>query len=226
MRSASHLQFLRVRNIAFEFQAIEYVQSQAEPPEETLLRNELRQWIDQAIMSLPHNLRQVMTLRDVEGWTAEESVSLTLSNVNQRVLLHRARSRGPPDPGRFTSRRNIASIGGDFMNVLVLCDDRWHPAGSPVCRDSPPWVIVVLTLTGSRMPTILVGAEDGKVSTCRADQVEQRLRKGRNASDDASGRGGFSLTMWRKAMGCWRFILARRITVKRWFCVRCWVASS
>lgn len=77
-----------------EFQAIEYGPSQAEPPEETLLRNELRQWIDQAIMSLPHNLRQVMTLRDVEGWTAEETCALLkLSNVNQRVLLHRARSR-------------------------------------------------------------------------------------------------------------------------------------
>jgi RNA polymerase sigma-70 factor (ECF subfamily) len=37
---------------------------------------------------------QVITLRDVEGWSAEEVCELLeVSPENQRVLLHRARSR-------------------------------------------------------------------------------------------------------------------------------------
>ena len=36
----------------------------------------------------------VITLHDIEGWTPEEICSvLDVSEVNQRVLLHRARSK-------------------------------------------------------------------------------------------------------------------------------------
>ena len=43
---------------------------------------------------LPENQRRVLVLRDIEGWTSEEVCDLLeLSEVNQRVLLHRARSR-------------------------------------------------------------------------------------------------------------------------------------
>jgi len=38
--------------------------------------------------------REVITLRDIEGWTSAEVCNfLAISETNQRVLLHRARSR-------------------------------------------------------------------------------------------------------------------------------------
>jgi len=47
-----------------------------------------------AIDALPPAQRDVITLRDVEGWSSEEvCASLSLSAVNQRVLLHRARAK-------------------------------------------------------------------------------------------------------------------------------------
>jgi RNA polymerase sigma-70 factor (ECF subfamily) len=43
---------------------------------------------------LPPNQRQVITLRDIEGWGSEEVRNvLDISETNQRVLLHRARSK-------------------------------------------------------------------------------------------------------------------------------------
>ena len=47
-----------------------------------------------AVEALPANQRAVISLRDVEGWNSEEvRNALDISEVNQRVLLHRARSR-------------------------------------------------------------------------------------------------------------------------------------
>jgi RNA polymerase sigma-70 factor, ECF subfamily len=65
-----------------------------ELPEDRLLAAETRERIAQAIDELPANQRAVISLRDVEGWSADEvRNALELSEVNQRVLLHRARSR-------------------------------------------------------------------------------------------------------------------------------------
>ena len=65
-----------------------------ELPEERLLASETRERIAQAIDELPATQRAVISLRDVEGWSAEEvRNALDLSEVNQRVLLHRARAR-------------------------------------------------------------------------------------------------------------------------------------
>jgi RNA polymerase sigma-70 factor (ECF subfamily) len=45
-------------------------------------------------MALPANQRLVITLRDIDGLSADEVCSmLTISESNQRVLLHRARSK-------------------------------------------------------------------------------------------------------------------------------------
>ncbi len=62
-------------------------------PEDQLLAGETRQVIEDAIAALPPTQRAVISLRDIEGWGAEEVCNaLTLTETNQRVLLHRARS--------------------------------------------------------------------------------------------------------------------------------------
>jgi RNA polymerase sigma-70 factor (ECF subfamily) len=63
-------------------------------PEERLLSGETRSLIHAAIDALPPSQREVVSLRDSEGWTAEEVCNiLQISETNQRVLLHRGRSR-------------------------------------------------------------------------------------------------------------------------------------
>jgi RNA polymerase sigma-70 factor, ECF subfamily len=63
-------------------------------PEEGLLAGETRKVIATAIGELPEAQRTVIALRDVEGWTSEEVCeALEISAGNQRILLHRARSR-------------------------------------------------------------------------------------------------------------------------------------
>ena len=63
-------------------------------PEERLLAAEARDRIAEAIAALPPNQRAVITLRDVDGWSAEEAREvLDVSEANQRVLLHRARAK-------------------------------------------------------------------------------------------------------------------------------------
>jgi RNA polymerase sigma-70 factor, ECF subfamily len=63
-------------------------------PEDRLLADETLGVIGRAIERLPASQREVITLRDVEGWTAEEvRNALELSETNQRVLLHRARAK-------------------------------------------------------------------------------------------------------------------------------------
>jgi len=65
-----------------------------ELPEERLLAGETLGRVRDAIEGLPSMQRQVITLRDVDGWSAEEVCELLdLSEGNQRVLLHRARSK-------------------------------------------------------------------------------------------------------------------------------------
>src|SRR5947208_10303399 len=63
-------------------------------PEDRLLSQETRACIHRAIAALPPNQREIITLRDIEGWSAEETCAfLDISEGNQRVLLHRARSK-------------------------------------------------------------------------------------------------------------------------------------
>lgn len=63
-------------------------------PEDDLLAQETRRVISDAIATLPPAQREVLVLRDVEELGAPEVCNaLGLTDTNQRVLLHRARSR-------------------------------------------------------------------------------------------------------------------------------------
>jgi RNA polymerase sigma-70 factor (ECF subfamily) len=62
--------------------------------EQIALSDEALQTVGDAIARLPERQRRVVTLRDVEGFGADEvSDVLGLSEGNQRVLLHRARTK-------------------------------------------------------------------------------------------------------------------------------------
>jgi RNA polymerase sigma-70 factor, ECF subfamily len=63
-------------------------------PEERLLAAETMAEVERAVATLPAAQRAVLVLRDVEGLTAAEACQLLgLTEGNQRVLLHRGRSR-------------------------------------------------------------------------------------------------------------------------------------
>jgi RNA polymerase sigma-70 factor (ECF subfamily) len=63
-------------------------------PEEALLGRETIDVVTRTIEGLPEAQRIVITLRDIHGYSSEEVCdALELSEGNQRVLLHRARSR-------------------------------------------------------------------------------------------------------------------------------------
>jgi RNA polymerase sigma-70 factor (ECF subfamily) len=63
-------------------------------PDEQVESEETLALVAAAIDELPPAQREVVRLRDVEGWEAEEvCAALELSAGNQRVLLHRGRAR-------------------------------------------------------------------------------------------------------------------------------------
>jgi RNA polymerase sigma-70 factor (ECF subfamily) len=65
-----------------------------EIPEQKLLSSETVAVVQRAIQALPEVQRAVITMRDVAGFETEDVCdALQLSEGNQRVLLHRARSK-------------------------------------------------------------------------------------------------------------------------------------
>lgn len=73
---------------------VSFPRSWDEIPEERIISQETMTCIQEAIDILPPRQREVITLRDIEGCSSDEACNLLgVSEVNQRVLLHRARSR-------------------------------------------------------------------------------------------------------------------------------------
>lgn len=73
----------------------------ADPPErwleqvdDRLTAEKMAVQVRQAMASLPARQREVVALRDIEGMSSEEVCGvLEITEINQRVLLHRGRSR-------------------------------------------------------------------------------------------------------------------------------------
>ena len=62
--------------------------------QDRVLERETLQVLKEAIARLPETQREVIRLRDVEGWSPDEvAAALEITDGNQRVLLHRARSK-------------------------------------------------------------------------------------------------------------------------------------
>ena len=79
-------------------------------PERALLSKECRETIEAAISALPSTQRQVITLRDVEGVSSEDICNiLNISETNQRVLLHRARTKVRQTLQHYLGQENNAS---------------------------------------------------------------------------------------------------------------------
>ena len=65
-----------------------------EMPETLVESKEVFAKVSEAIESLPWSQREVITMRDVDGMTSREVCNvLGITETNQRVLLHRARSK-------------------------------------------------------------------------------------------------------------------------------------
>ena len=74
-------------------------------PEQRLLAGEIRDVIETAVDALPSVQRIVFSLRDLEGWSAEEVCNaLSISDSNQRVLLHRGRLKVRGSLERYLER--------------------------------------------------------------------------------------------------------------------------
>ena len=63
-------------------------------PENRIISRETLDVVRDAIERLPERQKLVVSLRDIEGWSPEEvCATLEISDANQRILLHRARSK-------------------------------------------------------------------------------------------------------------------------------------
>jgi RNA polymerase sigma-70 factor (ECF subfamily) len=76
-------------------------------PEANALAAEAREQLTAAIDALPPAQRVVIVLRDIQGFTAAEACELLdITEVNQRVLLHRARSKTRAALERYLDERH------------------------------------------------------------------------------------------------------------------------
>ena len=84
----------RGRDDAFPGHWCQYPSDWQALPEHALLGRETLALVMDVVKQLPPAQQQVITLRDISGYSSEEVCeALDISGGNQRVLLHRARSR-------------------------------------------------------------------------------------------------------------------------------------
>ena len=81
-------------------------------PEQALLQRETLKVVTDAIEALPPLQRSVIAMRDIQGCGPEDVCSvLEISDGNQRVLLHRARSRVRAGWRRTLTASNKSGLG-------------------------------------------------------------------------------------------------------------------
>lgn len=158
-------------------------------PEEAFLSAELRAQIEDAIRGLPARQQEVVTLRDIEGWTAEEvSGLLGVSVANQRVLLHRARVR-------------VRDALGPYLAAAPPAVS--HPLRCVRVSDRPPQSPGRPRSRAPRDARVSAPSRGSGVSTGVASYADRR-----------SCSACRSATFIRGGMGS-RGIAARRLTVQR-----------
>jgi RNA polymerase sigma-70 factor, ECF subfamily len=87
-------------------------------PETQLMSKEAMSLLDQAVALLPEAQRLVLTLRDMQGSSAEEVCNvLDVSETNQRVLLHRARSKVRGTLENYYSNSGRANRDGKRLDL-------------------------------------------------------------------------------------------------------------
>ena len=78
-------------------------------PEEDVLAQEVGAMIDKTLERMPPRQAEIVILRDIEGWSAKEACrSLSLTEANQKVLLHRGRKRIREALERYRSLQPVA----------------------------------------------------------------------------------------------------------------------
>lgn len=86
-------------------------------PEKELLSQEVRKNLDRAVDRLPHNLRVVFLLRDIEGLSTQETAEvLGLSETAVKTRLSRARMRLRQDLSIYFSDQVMGSVVGKVEN--------------------------------------------------------------------------------------------------------------
>jgi RNA polymerase sigma-70 factor (ECF subfamily) len=91
-------------------------------PEGRLLADETYQHIDAAIAALPPAQREVITLRDAEGWSSAEECNVwAITEMNQRVLLHRAVPHARQPGTLFQTRITVMDGPKDDATPMLTC---------------------------------------------------------------------------------------------------------
>lgn len=81
-------------------------------PENMVIRNEVRQLLEQAIDGMPEKYRIIYTLREVEGMSSQEvTQSLHISESNVKVRLHRAKSLLKESLYKLSINRDVFEFG-------------------------------------------------------------------------------------------------------------------
>jgi RNA polymerase sigma-70 factor (ECF subfamily) len=97
-------------------------------PKHAVLRKELAAALEAALRDLPDRQRAVVVLRDALGWSGDEVCDLLdLSEINQRVLLHRARLRLRGHLAHYTGGHDVELPG--YRRARDRLDRRRPAAG-------------------------------------------------------------------------------------------------